>query len=385
MSTIKNLFQVCVSMLIMICPMFSYPSILTPGLSQSQYNFYVSKYYGVDSKEVTIPFDLPAANQFIWPDDFELDLNLLKIGQIVKLNWIAVVPRNFHIEISEVKYHSEIINDINGNSLANSILSIPLEFEVTSENDANRIRDLLEDFNMEKLKSKFSKKLAKIKEYVNAIKFQFKNMPYPSEGFNGQTNQKLERYFNAIDSLKSEIYLQVSKNVPKTSNMDKLHYLPSLVNKMYKFDSTKEIKFGNIPQRPEFKMFKKFAFLYTVEKSNAGRNEVMVTGGHSNDDRVIGGERNIALNSQANGRSSVSNLFANLHGGRKPDMSPQRVTLQDEQKHQQAIVSPVIISFKGELILGMDDDLQKLENRVNFSKNHVFENLFGSKRRILII
>jgi len=226
-----------------------------------------------------------------------------------------MVPRNFHIELSEAKYHSDIVNDINGNNLANSILSIPLEFEVTSENDANRIRDLLEDFNMEELKSKFSKKIAKIKEYVRAIKFQFRNMPYPSEGFNSQTNQKLERYFNAIDSLKSEIYLQVSDNVPKVSNMNKLKYLPSLVSKMYKFDSTKEISFSNTPQRPEFKMFKKFAFLYTVEKSNAGRNEVMVTGGRSNDERVIGGERDISLKSEKNGRSSVSNLYAKLNGG----------------------------------------------------------------------
>lgn len=393
----QNLLKVWLGLLaIQVCPTAkAFPTFFTPELSEEEFNLYVTMYnkQPVD-RDFNRAFDIPLANQSIWPKGFDLDLESLEVGQTVNLFHVAVVPDDLDLEISSVKYASAIQAELNGTSLRGTVFLKSIQFEIGDEEDIAKLTDLFDGFDFEQLQSKHKSRMDTIFSNQAQIAHMIKELPEPIEGPNGHTNQKLARLMMQIDFAKINIFIQETEHVPSASNMPKLAAFPSLLGIVYNFDPAEKATLMNMPQRPSFRLLRKFGFFQEQVQSNRSVGRPVNEAVFEREQQIMTQSKsNNGLRGKATGgrlqpqvrdvhQEESASMFKKLSAGK---MNAQVPILQIEvSEEKETIVSSVIVKMNGETLPEIEAAIVKFEHGVNLEKQFVYSNLISDLRRILI-
>lgn len=254
---------VCFSLmtLVLVKSLHAFPIIYTPDLDPDNFNFFVTEYLGegVD-EDFDLYFDIPIANQSVWPMSFSFNPRSLQVGSKVDLIWVGVVPPDFSMEVSATIYNSEVASDFNGTSLQNAVLMKQISYVIQSEEDIQSFKDIFQNFNMNQLKSKYTAILNNIKLSYKLVEDQLKTLPKSSEGAKGPSNAKIRKNLADLRRNQNLLFVADTTLAPK-SNMEEVMDFPNLMSVMYSFNASEEVKITNAPTRPSMDYYTRFAFL----------------------------------------------------------------------------------------------------------------------------
>lgn len=365
----------------------AFPIFYTPELGDD-FNLYVSKYNNVVvNHQFKRPFDIPLANQSIWPKNFSYDASALKIGDEVELLLIAAVPDDFDIEISSTMYDSAIQAELNGSSLRATVFIKSLNFEITEESDIVNLTALFDGFDFEQIRSKYSAQINTIFNNRDKLQHLLSDLPTETEGANGPTNLKLHRLFIQMAFAKIQLFILETDFVPAETNITKLAEFPNLMGVVYDFDPTTNLSLMNFPERPKFRMAQKFGFFRNKNETKPITRVQIIEDKIQSDKQIPEMSKN---GSGARGKNQVEfsqsghqeqsgNVFKQMNKSRNVVQVPL-VRSEDEE----VFVSSVSLEMNAETLPMLEKEILKKMHGVNLEKDFVYSHLL-SRRNLLLI
>ena len=255
-----------------------FPIIHTPELGDNIFNFYVSEYNGqsTNTDDFNIRYDIPIENQVIWPTTINFNTKKLKKNMTISLMWVAVIPEDFNITINHTYFTSDEIEKLQGNKLNSKVLVEFFNFKIQTKDDIDKLEELFEDFDFDKLKNiKFKRNFDSIIKNLPLFNKEVIKVPDQSEQNNLLENKFFELY-NALEDWKHMLFV-VPKSLAPKSNMDKLEDFPNLLSTLYDFDATKPINLSNFPKRTFMDYTYEYIQMKDEENGDSFSSRVFIT------------------------------------------------------------------------------------------------------------